>query len=62
MHQKEQTPIFTESEKETMEWLALVGDMKIKELENEPDTHKPLLYQHKENILNIFTKVLQYSK
>lgn len=47
MHQKEQTPIFTESEKETMEWLALVGNMKLKELENEPDTHKPSLYKHK---------------
>lgn len=40
-----------------MEWLALVGNMKLKELENEPDTHKPSLYKHKENILNIFTKV-----
>ena len=47
MHQKEQTPIFTESEKETMEWLALVGNKKLKELENEPDTHKPSLYKHK---------------
>ena len=57
-----QTPIFTESERETMEWLALVGDLKIKELENEPDTHKPSLYKHKENISTIFTKVLQHSK
>ena len=33
MHNKpEQTPLFTTSERETMEWLALVAELKIKEL------------------------------
>lgn len=62
MHKPEQTPLFTTSERETMKWLALVADFKIKELENDPDSHKPTLYSHKENVLSIFTKVLQHSK
>lgn len=62
MHQTEKKPLFTTSERETMEWLALVGHLKIKELENTSDSHKPTLCTHKENILTILTKVLQHSK
>ena len=62
MHKPEQTPLFTTSERETMEWLALVADLKIKEFENDPNSDNPTLYDHKENMLNIFTKVLQHSK
>ena len=62
MHNKQEQTLFTTSERETMEWLALVAEFKIKELENDPDSHKQTLYKHKENVLNIFTKALQHSK
>ena len=61
MSKQEQT-LFTTSERETMEWLALVAELKIKELENNPNSDKLTLYKHKENMLNIFTKVLEHSK
>lgn len=60
MHQTEQTALFTASERQTMEWLALVASFKIKELEGNPDSHELTLYTHKENVLNILAKVLRY--
>ena len=60
MHQTEQTALFTASERQTMEWLALVASLKIKELVDNPDSHKLTLYTRKEDVLNILAKVLQY--
>ena len=47
----------TKEEQKTLEWLCLVGELKIKELEETADSEKmTLLQQHKENIMKLLTK------
>jgi hypothetical protein len=47
----------TKDEQETLEWLCLVGSLKIKELEKTADSEKmTLLQKHKENISKLLTK------
>lgn len=47
----------TKEEQETLEWLCLVGELKIKELEETADSAKMILLQkHKSNIMKLLTK------
>lgn len=47
----------TKEEQETLKWLCLVGELKIKELEKTADSEKMvLLQQHKSNIMKLLTK------
>lgn len=47
----------TKDELETLEWICLVGSLKIKELEETADSEKMvLLHKHKENIMKLLTK------
>lgn len=47
----------TKEEQETLEWLCLVGSLKIKELEKTANSEKMVLLQkHKENIMKLLTK------
>ena len=47
----------TKEEQETLEWICLLGQLKIKELEETADSEKmSLLQQHKENIMKLLTK------
>ena len=47
----------TTEEQKTLKWLCLVGELKIKELEETADSEKmSLLQQHKENIMKLLTK------
>ena len=47
----------TKDEQETLEWICLVGKLKIKELEKTADAEKMvLLQQHKSNIMKLLTK------
>lgn len=47
----------TKDEQETLEWICLVGSLKIKELEETADSEKMvLLHKHKENIMKLMTK------
>ena len=47
----------TKDERETLEWICLVGSLKIKELEETADSEKMVLLQkHKENIMKLMTK------
>lgn len=47
----------TKEEQETLKWLCLVGELKIKELEKTADSEKmALLQQHKSNIMKLLTK------
>lgn len=47
----------TKEEQETLKWLCLVGELKIKELEKTADSEKMiLLQQHKANIMKLLTK------
>ena len=47
----------TKDELETLEWICLVGSLKIKELEETADSEKMVLLQkHKENIMKLMTK------
>lgn len=47
----------TKDEQKTLEWLCLVGNLKIKELEKTADSEKMVLLQkHKENIIKLLTK------
>lgn len=47
----------TKDELETLEWICLVGSLKIKELEEIADSEKMVLLQkHKENIMKLMTK------
>mgnify|MGYP000939049854 CR=1 FL=1 len=47
----------TKDEQETLEWLCLVGSLKIKELEKTADPKKMvLLQQHKANITKLLIK------
>ena len=47
----------TKDEQETLEWICLVGSLKIKELEETADSEKMvLLHKHKENIMKLLTK------
>lgn len=50
--------LFTPSEKETMEWLSLVATMKIKEIQQLPDSDKNKLETIKKDPPNILEKVL----
>ena len=50
--------LFTPSEKETMEWLSLVTSMKIKEIQQLPDSDKNKLETIKKDLPNILEKVL----
>ena len=50
--------LFTPSEKETMEWLSLVATMKIKEIQQLPDSDKNKLETIKKDLPNILEKVL----
>ena len=51
--------VFTPSEKETMEWLSLVATMKIKEIQQLPNSDKNKLETIKKDLLNILEKVLE---
>lgn len=45
------------TEQETLEWLCLVGELKIIELEKTADSEKmALLQQHKSNIMKLLIK------
>lgn len=47
----------TKDEQKTLEWLCLVGSLKIKELEKTADTEKmALLQQHKANITKLLIR------
>jgi hypothetical protein len=47
----------TKDEQKTLEWLCLVGSLKIKELEKTADTEKmDLLQQHKANITKLLIR------
>ena len=47
----------TKEEQETLAWLCLVGELKIKELEETADSEKMvLLHKHKENIMKLMAK------
>lgn len=47
----------TKDEQETLEWICLVGSLKIKELKETADSEKMvLLHKHKENIMKLMTK------
>lgn len=50
--------IFTKSEKESFEWIALVAELKLKELMNNPDSDKVRLATIKSDLNSILTKIL----
>ena len=50
--------LFTTSEKETMEWLSLVATMKIREIQQLPESDKNKLEAIKKDLPNILKKVL----
>ena len=50
--------LFTPSEKETMEWISLAATMKIKEIQQLPDSDKNKLETIKKDLPNILEKVL----
>lgn len=50
--------IFTKSEKESSEWIALVAELKLKELINNPDSDKVRLATIKSDLISILTKIL----
>ena len=51
--------LFTSSEKETMEWLSLIATIKIKEIQQLPDSDKNKLETIKKDLPNILEKVLE---
>ena len=50
--------IFTKSEKESFEWVALVAELKLKELMNNPDSDKLRLATIQSDVKSIFMKIL----
>ena len=50
--------IFTKSEKESFEWVALVAELKLKELINNPDSDKVHLATIKSDLNSILIKIL----
>lgn len=50
--------IFTKSEKESFEWVALVAELKLKELMNNPDSDNVRLATIKSDLNSILTKIL----
>lgn len=50
--------IFTKSEKESAEWLALAAELKLKELMNNPDSDKLRLATIESDVKSIFMKIL----
>jgi hypothetical protein len=52
--------IFTKDEVETVEWMVLVAELKIKELQENADTEKLILLEkHKNNLSPILEKVIR---
>lgn len=52
--------IFTKDEVETVEWMVLVAELKIKELQENADTEKLILLEkHKNNLFPILEKVIR---
>ncbi len=52
--------IFTEDEVETVKWMVIVAEFKIKELQEDADLEKlTLLKKHKDNLFSILQKVIK---
>lgn len=52
--------IFTEDEVETVKWMVIVAEFKIKELQEDADLKKlTLLKKHKDNLFSILQKVIK---
>lgn len=52
--------IFTENEVETVKWMVIVAEFKIKELQEDADLEKlTLLKKHKDNLFSILQKVIK---
>ena len=52
--------IFTEDEIETVKWMVIVAEFKIKELQEDADLEKlTLLKKHKDNLFSILQKVIK---
>lgn len=52
--------IFTEDEVETVKWMVIVAEFKIKELQENADLEKlTLLKKHKDNLFSILQKVIK---